>query len=74
MNMKDNSSDMLVSDSIVDELESVDAVIFDCDGVIFDSNDLKIQAMEEVLHKPSHWVKALQKATTKCKSLAEQHW
>jgi len=36
MNMKDNSSDMLVSDSIVDELESVDAVIFDCDGVLVD--------------------------------------
>ena len=36
MNMKDNSSDMLVSDSIVDELESIDAVIFDCDGVLVD--------------------------------------
>ena len=36
MNMKDNSSDMLVSDSIVNELESVDAVIFDCDGVLVD--------------------------------------
>ena len=36
MNMKDNSSDMLVSDSIVDELESVDAIIFDCDGVLVD--------------------------------------
>ena len=36
MNMKDNSSDMLVSDSIVDELESIDAVIFDCDGVLID--------------------------------------
>ena len=34
MNMKDNSSDMLVSDSIVDELENIDAVVFDCDGVL----------------------------------------
>ena len=36
MNMKDNSSNMLVSESIVDELESIDAVIFDCDGVLVD--------------------------------------
>ena len=36
MNMKDNSSNMLVSDSIVDELASVDALIFDCDGVLVD--------------------------------------
>jgi len=30
-------------------LNKYDLCIFDCDGVIFDSNDLKIQAMEEVL-------------------------
>ena len=36
MNMKDNSGNMLVSDSIVDDLESVDALIFDCDGVLVD--------------------------------------
>ena len=36
MSMKDNSSNMLVSDSIVDELEDLDAVIFDCDGVLVD--------------------------------------
>ena len=36
MSMKDNSSNMLVSESIVDELESIDAVIFDCDGVLVD--------------------------------------
>ena len=36
MNMKDKSSNMLVSDSIVDELASVDALIFDCDGVLVD--------------------------------------
>ena len=36
MSMKDNSSNMLVSDSIIDELEDLDAVIFDCDGVLVD--------------------------------------
>ena len=36
MNMKDNSSNMLVSESIVRELDSIDAVIFDCDGVLVD--------------------------------------
>ena len=36
MNMKDNSDNMLVSDSIVDDLESVDALVFDCDGVLVD--------------------------------------
>ena len=36
MNMKDNSSNMLVSDSVVDELASIDALIFDCDGVLVD--------------------------------------
>ncbi len=36
MNMKDNSSNMLVSESIVKELDSIDAVIFDCDGVLVD--------------------------------------
>ena len=36
MTMKDNSSSILVSDSIVDELASVDALIFDCDGVLVD--------------------------------------
>ena len=36
MNMKDNSSNILVSESIVDELENIDAVVFDCDGVLVD--------------------------------------
>ena len=36
MNMKDNSSNMLVSDSVVDELASIDGLIFDCDGVLVD--------------------------------------
>tara|TARA_B100001750_G_scaffold18123_1_gene12419 strand:- start:2977 stop:3954 length:978 start_codon:yes stop_codon:yes gene_type:complete len=36
MNMKDNSSNMLVSDSVVDDVKDIDAIIFDCDGVLVD--------------------------------------
>ena len=36
MTMKDNSSNMLVSDSVVDDVKDVDAIIFDCDGVLVD--------------------------------------
>ena len=36
MNMKDNSSNMLVSDSLVDDVKDTDAIIFDCDGVLVD--------------------------------------
>ena len=46
MNMKDNSSNMLVSDSIVDDVSDADAIIFDCDGVLIDarlSYDLAIK-------------------------------
>jgi len=36
MNMKNNSSNMLVSDSVVDDVKNADAIIFDCDGVLVD--------------------------------------
>ncbi len=36
MTMKDNSSNMLVSDSVVNDVKDVDAIIFDCDGVLVD--------------------------------------
>ena len=36
MTMKDNSSNMLVSDLVVNDVKDVDAIIFDCDGVLVD--------------------------------------
>ena len=36
MTMKDNSSNMLVSDSVVNDVKDVDAIIFDFDGVLVD--------------------------------------
>ena len=36
MNMNDNSSNMLVSDSVIDDVKDIDAIIFDCDGVLVD--------------------------------------
>ena len=36
MTMKDNSSNMLVSDSVVDDVKDIDAIIFDCGGVLVD--------------------------------------
>jgi len=36
MTIKDNSSNMLVSDSVVDDIKNADAIIFDCDGVLVD--------------------------------------
>ena len=49
MNMNDNSSNMLVSESIVDELESVDAIIFDCDGVLVDITESYDTAINETV-------------------------
>ena len=34
MTMKDNSSNMLVSDSVVNDVKDVDAIIYDSDGVL----------------------------------------
>ena len=36
MTMKDNSSSILVSDSVVNDIKNIDAIIFDCDGVLVD--------------------------------------
>ena len=36
MTMKDNSSSMLVSDSVINDVKNIDAIIFDCDGVLVD--------------------------------------
>ena len=36
MTKKDNSSSILVSDSVVNDIKNIDAIIFDCDGVLVD--------------------------------------
>ncbi len=41
------------------QLTSYDVIIFDCDGVIFDSNKLKIDAMEQTLKNLSNNQKAI---------------
>ena len=49
MNMNDNSSNMLVSDSVIDDVKDIDAIIFDCDGVLVDITESYDTAINETV-------------------------
>ena len=37
MNLKDNTSSIVVTASVANQLAQMDAIIFDCDGVLVDN-------------------------------------
>ena len=49
MTMNDNSSNMLVSDLIINDAKDIDAIIFDCDGVLVDITESYDTAINETV-------------------------
>ena len=49
MTMNDNSSNMLVSDLVINDAKDIDAIIFDCDGVLVDITETYDTAINETV-------------------------